>query len=65
MKDNNRKTEDFTAKETKEERSISSSIHSVHSENMIQGENHLIRNVHSLQHRVNNLSIEKKKTFFA
>ena len=31
---------------------------------MKPGENHLLHNVSSLQHRVNNLSIEKRKTSF-
>ena len=63
--ENNWKPEDFAAKETKEERSVSSSINGVHSENVKPRENHLLRNVCSLQHRMNNLSIEKKKTSFA
>ena len=58
------KPEDFAAKETKEERSVSSRIDGVHSENVKLGENHLLRNVCSLQHRVNNLSIEKRKMSF-
>ena len=37
----------------------------VFSENVKPGENHLLSNVHSLQHRVNNLSVEKKKTSYA
>ena len=53
MNENNWKPEDFTAKETKEEISASSSIDSVHSENVKPGENHMISNVRSLQHRVN------------
>ena len=65
MKDNNWKPEDFTAKETKEEWSVSSSIDGVHNENVKPGENHLLFSVHSLHHRVNNLSIEKRKTSFA
>ena len=32
---------------------------------MKPGENHLLSNVCSLQHRVNNLSVEKKKTSYA
>ena len=39
---NNRKPEGFAAKETKEERSVSSSIDGVHSENVKPGENHLL-----------------------
>ena len=65
MQKNNWKPEDFAAKETKEEQSVSSSINGLHSENVKPGENHLLSNVHSLQHRVNNLSIEKRKTSFA
>ena len=61
MKESNWIPEDFTAKETKEERSISSSINV----NVKPGENNLLSNVSSLQHRVNNLRIEKKKTSFA
>ena len=60
MKENNWKPE-----ETKEVQSVSSNINGVHSENVKPGENHLFSNVCSLQHRVNNLSIEKKKTSFA
>ena len=45
MKENNWKPEDFAAKETKEEQSVSSSIDGVHNENMKPGENHLVRNV--------------------
>ena len=59
------KPEDFAAKETKEERSVSSSIDSAHSENMKPGENHLLSNVRSSQQRVNKLIIEKKKMSFA
>ena len=65
MKENNWKPEDFAAKERKEEQSVSSSIHGVHSENLKPGENHLLSNVCSLQHIVNNLSIDKKKMSFA
>ena len=65
MKKNNWKPEDFAAKETKEEQSVSSSIDVVHSENMKPGDHHLLHNVGSLQHIVNNLSIEKRKTSFA
>ena len=64
MNKNNWKPEDFAATGKKEEMSVSSSINGVHSENMKPGENHVLRNVRSLQHRVNNLSIEKKKTSF-
>ena len=42
MQKNNWKSEDVAAKVTKEERSISSSIDGVHSENMKPGENHLL-----------------------
>ena len=59
MKENNWKPEDFAAKDIKEERSVSSS------KNVKPGENHLLSNVCSLQHRVNNLSVEKKKTSYA
>ena len=65
MKENNWKSEDCAAKETKEERSVSSSMHGVHSEIVKPGENYMLSNVHSLQHRVNKLSIEKKKRSFA
>ena len=65
MKENNWKPEDFAAKKTKEKPSIFSSIDGVHSENVKPGENHLLRNVFSLQHRVNNLSIEERKMSFA
>ena len=67
MQKNNWKPEEFAAKETKEERSISSSIDGIHSENVKPGEKHLLSNVivHSLQNRVNNFSIEKRKTAFA
>ena len=65
IKENNWKPEDFAAKGTKEERSVFSSIDGVHSENEKPGENHLLCNVRSLQHRVNNLSVEKKKASFA
>ena len=66
MKESNWKPEDFAAKETKEEQSVSSRIYGVHSENKKPRENHLLlRNVHSLQHRVNNLSIKKRKMSFA
>ena len=65
MKEKNWKPEAFAAKETKEERSVSSSIDGVHSENVKPGENCLLHNVFSLQHRVNNLGIEKRKTSFA
>ena len=51
------KPEDFAVKETKEEQSFYSSIDGVHSENVKPGENHLLSNVCSLQHRVNNLNI--------
>ena len=34
-------------------------------ENVKPGENHLLHDVHSLQHRVNNLRIKKRKTSFA
>ena len=64
MKENNWKPEDFAAKETKEERSVSSSMDGVHSENVKPGENHILTNVRSLQQRVNNLSIEKRKMSF-
>ena len=37
MKENNRKPEDFAAEETKEERSLSSSIDVVHIENVKTG----------------------------
>ena len=60
MKKNNWKPEGFAAKEIKEERFVSSSIDCVHSENVKPGENHLLSNVCSLQHRVNNLSVEKR-----
>ena len=43
MKDNNWKLEDFAVKETKQERSVSSSIDSVHSENVKPSENNLLR----------------------
>ena len=65
MQKNNWKPEDFAAKESKEEQSVSSSFDGVHSENVKPGEKHLLSNVRSLQHRVNNLSIEKRKTSFA
>ena len=65
MKKNNWKPEDFAAEETKEEQSVSSSIDGVHNENVRPGENHLLSNVRTLQHRVNNLSIEKRKTSFS
>ena len=65
IKENNWKPEDFATNETKEEQSVSSSIDGVHSENVKPGENHLLSNVCSLQQRVNNLSMEKKKTSFA
>ena len=61
MQKNNCKPEDFAANETKEEQFISSNIDGVHSENVKPGENHLLSNVRSLQHRVNNLSVEKRK----
>ena len=65
MQKNNWKPKDFAAKETKEEQSVSSSIDGVYSENVEPGENHLLSNVSSLQHRVNNLSVEKRKTSYA
>ena len=65
MKENNWKPEDLAAKETKEEQSVSSGADGVHSENVKPGEKNLLPNVLSLQHRVNNLSIEKKKMSFA
>ena len=58
MKENNWKLQDFAAKETEVEHSVSSSILGVHSENVKLGENCLLHNVCSSQHRVNNLSIE-------
>ena len=64
MKENNLKPGDFAAKETKKEQSVFSSIDGVHRENMKPGENHLLSNVPSLQNRVDNLSIEKRKTSF-
>ena len=57
---NNWKPEDFAAKETK----VSSLIISIHSENLKPGERHLLSNVCSLQHKVSNLSIEKRTTYF-
>ena len=42
MKENNWKPEDFAAKETKEERSVSSSVPS---ENVKPGENHLLSSI--------------------
>ena len=57
-------SEDFAAKETKEEQAVSPIIDGVHSENVKPVENHLLRNVRSLQHRVNNWSIERKKKSF-
>ena len=60
MKKKNWKSEDLAAKKTKEEQSFSSSINGVHNENMKPGENQMLRNVRFLQHRVNNLSIEKR-----
>ena len=65
MQKNNWKLEDFAAKETKEEQFVFSSIHGVHSENVKPRENHLLHNVPSLQHRVNNLSVEKRNTSYA
>ena len=65
MKGNNLKPEDFAAEETKEERSVSSSINVIHSENVKPGKNHLLHDVRSLQHRVTNLSNKKRKTSFA
>ena len=56
---NNWKPKDFEAKEKKEEGSVSSSIDGVHSEN------HMLSNVRSLQHRVNNLSVEERKASYA
>ena len=65
MQKNKWKPADFAAKETEEKQSSSSSIDGIHSENVKTGEKHLLSNVYSLQHRVNNLSIEKRKTSFA
>ena len=64
MNENNLKPEDFAAEKTKEERSVSSSINIFHSENVKPGKKYLFHNVRSLQHRVNNLSIKKRKTSF-
>ena len=46
MQKNNWKPENFAAKETKEERSVSSSINDIQSENLKPGEKHLLSNVH-------------------
>ena len=57
IKENNWKPEDFQAEETKEERSVFSSIEVVHCENVKPGKNHLMNHVQVLQCRVNNMSI--------
>ena len=44
MQKNNWNPEDFATKETKEERSVSSSIDGIHSENVKPGEKHLLDN---------------------
>ena len=53
MEENNWKLEDFSGEETKDKRSISSSINVVHSKIVLL-----------LQSRVNNLNIRKRKTAF-
>ena len=63
--ENNWKPEDFAAKETKEERSISSSIDGVHSENVKPRENYLLNNFRCLENRLNILNDKKRKTSFA
>ena len=55
------KPEDFAAEETKEDRSVSSNINVVYSENVKPGKNHLLHDVHSLQHKVNNLNNKKRE----
>ena len=65
MQENNWKPEDFAAEETKEELSVFSSIEVVHCENVKPGKIHLMNQVQGLQNRVNNLSIQKRKTSFA
>ena len=64
MKENSFKLEDFAEEETKEERYVYSSIDVVHSENVKPEKNHL-HDVHSLQYRINTLSIKKRKMSFA
>ena len=61
MKEKNLKPEDFAAEETKEDRSVSSNINVVYSENVKPGKNHLLHDVHSLQHKVNNLNNKKRE----
>ena len=65
MQKNNWKPEDFAEKRDKGGTIVSSNIDCVHKKNVKPGENHLLSNVCSLQHRVNNLSVEKKKTSYA
>ena len=65
MQKNNGKPKDFEAKETKEERSISSSINGVLSENVKPVETPLLSNVCSLQHSANNLSVKNRKMSYA
>ena len=50
---------------TKQEQSVSSSINSVHSENVKPSENNLLSHIHALQHRVNNLRDNQKKPEYA
>ena len=63
-KENNWKPKDFSAEETKEEHSVSSSINAVHTENVKLGKNHVMNQAQVLQQRVNNLIIEKRKKSF-
>ena len=55
--ENNWKLEDFAAEETIDERSVSSSIDVIHSDNVKPGENNLMNQIQMLQYRGNNLSI--------
>ena len=65
MEENNCKLEDFSIEETKDERSVFSSINDVHSENVKPGKNNLMNQIQILQCRVNNLNTNKRKTPFA
>ena len=65
MNENNWKSEDFAAEETKEEWFVSQSINVIHSENVKPRENHLLHNLPCLQNRVNILNDKKRNMSFA